>query len=171
MEIADVFVVNKADRPGADRIRQELEVAIALRAGQHYRHVAAHHGVSLKAAGAVERPEGRRAAATAVAAPPWEPEVVATVAAKGEGVDGLVESLGRHFAHLEATGSLAERRRRRLETRTKEVVDRAVQRWLWSGDGEVRTALGEVLAGHQTPYDAAAAVIARLGGSVAHERG
>ncbi len=33
MEIADVFVVNKADRPGADRILNDLRTALHLRAG------------------------------------------------------------------------------------------------------------------------------------------
>ena len=32
MEIADLFVVNKADRPGADRLRNELELMLGLRA-------------------------------------------------------------------------------------------------------------------------------------------
>jgi LAO/AO transport system kinase len=33
MEIADVFVVNKADRPGADRLLEEIRSALHLRAG------------------------------------------------------------------------------------------------------------------------------------------
>jgi len=33
MEIADLFVVNKADRPGADRVKQDLEVMLGLRGG------------------------------------------------------------------------------------------------------------------------------------------
>jgi LAO/AO transport system ATPase len=33
MEIADVFVINKADRPGADRLAQELELMLHLRLG------------------------------------------------------------------------------------------------------------------------------------------
>ena len=34
MEIADVFVINKADRPGADRLAQELEVMLHMRLGE-----------------------------------------------------------------------------------------------------------------------------------------
>ena len=45
MEIADVFVVNKADRPGAEKLRQELEVMLGIRKGNAFRHVPAHHGV------------------------------------------------------------------------------------------------------------------------------
>lgn len=36
-EIADVFVVNKADREGADRIRAELELSVHLRPGDGWR--------------------------------------------------------------------------------------------------------------------------------------
>jgi LAO/AO transport system kinase len=34
MEIADLFVINKADRPGADRLAQELELMLHLRRGE-----------------------------------------------------------------------------------------------------------------------------------------
>ena len=47
MEIADVFVVNKADRPGADRLVSEIETALHLRAGRALGRVPAHHGVDL----------------------------------------------------------------------------------------------------------------------------
>ncbi|HEX2190949.1 MAG TPA: methylmalonyl Co-A mutase-associated GTPase MeaB, partial [Longimicrobiaceae bacterium] len=33
MEIADVFVINKADRPGADRLAQEIEAMLHMRPG------------------------------------------------------------------------------------------------------------------------------------------
>ncbi|MFL5548069.1 MAG: methylmalonyl Co-A mutase-associated GTPase MeaB, partial [Gemmatimonadales bacterium] len=44
MEIADIFVVNKADRTGADKLRQEIEVTLGIRRGNAFRHVRAHHG-------------------------------------------------------------------------------------------------------------------------------
>src|SRR3954468_15520677 len=47
MEIADIFVVNKADRPGADRLRNELELMLGLRDGSTLKNVPAHHGVDL----------------------------------------------------------------------------------------------------------------------------
>jgi hypothetical protein len=54
----------------------------------------------------------------------------------------------------------------------REVVDRAVQRWLWAeGHGEeLGAALRDVSAGERSPYEAAAAIVARLQGSVAYER-
>lgn len=47
MEIADVFVVNKSDRPGADRLVREVRQALLLKAGLATRGVPAHHGVDL----------------------------------------------------------------------------------------------------------------------------
>jgi len=160
MEIADVFVVNKADRPGADRLRQELEISIGLRTGQVYRHVAAHHGPATSGQ-AARRPGG--------AAPTdWEPPVLATVAPKNEGIDALVDAFERHYAQAQQSGMLAARRVRRLEARAREVVDRAIRRWVWSdgGEADVTAALREVGAGTRSPYDAAAAIVARLTGSV-----
>jgi len=53
MEAADLFVVNKADRPGADKLRQEVEVMLGIRRGTAFRNVPAHHGY---------RAQGRRGA-------------------------------------------------------------------------------------------------------------
>ena len=45
MEIGDIFVVNKADRAGADKLRQEIEVTLGIRRGNAFRNVPAHHGI------------------------------------------------------------------------------------------------------------------------------
>jgi LAO/AO transport system kinase len=178
MEIADVFVVNKADRPGADRIRQELEVAIGLRAGNAFRHVGAHHGTRGVGQGARGTGGQKKRGGDASFPSPhptiplspasWEPPVLATVASNSTGVDELCGALDRHYAHAKDTGALDARRRRRSEARTREVVDRAVRRWIWTdgGSGEVEAALAEVRAGAKSPYDAAKAIVARLSGSV-----
>src|SRR6266511_3347233 len=43
MEIADIYVVNKSDRPGADKFRQEVEVMLGIRRGNAFRHMTPHH--------------------------------------------------------------------------------------------------------------------------------
>ncbi len=48
MEIADLFVVNKADRPGADRLVRDVEMMLRLREGRTSFRVPAHHGVDLR---------------------------------------------------------------------------------------------------------------------------
>ncbi len=162
MEIADIFVVNKADRPGADRIRQELEVALGLRAGQAYRHVATKAGH-----GQVAKSPSRLVAKSDA----WEPPVLPTIASQGDGVPELVAALDRHFAFASGNGSLEQRRSKRMVLRTREVMDRAVKRWLWSAQkDEMDAILKDVESGGASPYEAAAALVARLHGSVAYER-
>ena len=140
MEIADVFVVNKADRPGADRLRQELEVMLGLRGGHALRHVPAHHGIELGRPMthderlAMNPARAAREAGRADGADSWTPPVLRAVASAGEGVPDLVEALDRHFAYLERGGELRERRRRRLRERVIDVVEHKVRRRLWSDE-------------------------------------
>jgi LAO/AO transport system kinase len=165
MEIADIFVVNKSDRPGADKIRQELEVAIGLRAGQAFRHIKSHHGATISR---TDAPARRRTEE----APVWEPPVLPTIASQGDGVPELVATLDKHFAFWTESGRLVERRAMRMQLRTREVVERAVRRWIWS-DGqkdEMDAVMKDVAAGTRSPYEAAASLVARLQGSVAYER-
>jgi LAO/AO transport system kinase len=172
MEIADVYLVNKADRPGADRLRQELEVAIGLKGGHAFRHVPAHHGVDLSAI----RPAPGGVAGSGAAGQlreggtgesAWDPPVLGAAALLGEGIAELGEALDRHFEHLERCGDLHARRARRLAQRTRDVVERALRRWLWSDAGPrkaLETALADVAAGRRSPYEAAAGMVERFRG-------
>lgn len=156
MEIADVFVVNKADRPGAPKVQREIELALDLRAGKAFRNVPAHHG-ALKSMTAAAREEERSNG--------WRPLVLQMIAAKGDGIDALVATLDRHWDETSGDGTLELRRRARLAERTRAVVDRAVQRWLWS-DGPatavLRERLDEAAVGRTSPYDVAAEVVAAV---------
>src|SRR5881396_846815 len=49
MEIADIYVINKSDRPGADKLRQEVEVMLGIRRGNAFRHVSPHHAARPRA--------------------------------------------------------------------------------------------------------------------------
>jgi LAO/AO transport system kinase len=150
MEVADVYVINKADRPGGEKMQREIEIMLGIRRGNAYRHVGAHHG---PAGGRTDRP---------TAQPTWEPVVLQTVAPKGEGIPALIEALDRHRAYLEASGSLALRRRERLAERTRAAVNRAVQHWVWEGAGAeaiLTQALDDMTAGTRSPYDVAAEIL------------
>jgi LAO/AO transport system kinase len=161
MEIADVFTVNKADRPGADRLRNEIEIMLGMRAGATMRNVPAHHGVDLSRNNLVKQV---REAAAADDAEQWTPPVLRTVALKGEGIDDLVQALDRHFRYLERSGTLRERRRSRLRERVVEVVEDKTRRRLW-GDAATNAWLEERLpaleSGQATPFGIADALLAR----------
>jgi LAO/AO transport system kinase len=85
LEIADVLVVNKADRPGAENAVRALRMMLDI----------GHP---------VERHHGRFIAASpvSVAEPPpmWIPPVIATVASKGEGIDELLVAISDHHRFL-----------------------------------------------------------------------
>lgn len=152
MEIGDIFVVNKADRPGADRLRQEIEITLGIRHGNALAHVSAHHG---RAVGADARPRTAEQ-------PAWKHPVLATCAAKGEGIAELVTAIDAHHAMLAEGGELVQRRRARLFDRTREVVDRAARQWVWQETGAeqaIRDRMDEVVAGRLSPYEVAAEVL------------
>ena len=171
MEIADLFVVNKSDRAGADRLRNELEIMIGLRDGATLRNVPAHHGVDLsRVTSADSTPTNPARAAREAARRPdperWTPAVLRTVAAKGEGIAELIEAIERHRQYLERSGELQQRRRQRLRERIAEVVERSVRARLWS-DAEtmawLEAQLGAVEQGAETPFAIADALLARSG--------
>ncbi|HZI72632.1 MAG TPA: methylmalonyl Co-A mutase-associated GTPase MeaB [Gemmatimonadales bacterium] len=173
MEIADIFAVNKADRSGADKLRQEIEVTLGIRRGNAFRNVPAHHG---RAIGVSDRrrvgvSEDDVLGGTASSAPPplrssaWEQPVVLTSAVKGDGVADLVAALDRHHDWLVASGELDQRRRRRLMERTREVVDRATRKWLWEetrAERLINDRLDEVAGGEVSPYALAQDVLEEL---------
>jgi LAO/AO transport system kinase len=154
MEIADIFVVNKADRPGADRLRQDIEVTLGIRSGNAFRHVRAHHGRTAQ-------PElgGKRAPQPEAG---WPHPVLATVASRGEGVEELIGALDRHQEWLVASGELERRRRSRLLQRTREVVERAARRWLWDEGPvgqQIQDRVEDLATGRASPYDVAAEIV------------
>jgi len=152
MEIAYVYVMNKSDRPGADKLRQEIEVMLGIGRGNAFRHMSAHHGNKTG--------EGGRGRAKTDGE--WEPPVLATVATTGQGVVELVAALDRHRTWLEASGAFTARRRARLAERTRAAVDRAVHQWIWRETGAeelLARRLDEVLEGGRSPYDVAAEIL------------
>jgi len=164
MEIAEVYIVNKSDRPGADKLKQEVEAMLGIRRGSAFAHIAPHHhravGQSGGRADGVDRPS-----AGPSVRPEWEAPVLMTVASQGEGIDALVAALDRHHDHLVASGTLAERRKRRLAARTRAVVDRAIRQWVREetrAEELLARRLPEVANGGRSPYDVAAEILDQL---------
>lgn len=100
LEVADLFVVNKADLDGADRtvreLRQMLELRHAVRAMTD--HDAAHRMI-----------HGAPAPVATATPTEWEPPILKVVASKDQGVPELLEAVGTHHAWLDETG---ERRKK-----------------------------------------------------------
>ena len=87
LEVADVFVVNKADRPGANDVRRDLELMLDLS------HLTGQ-----------ESEDGYR------------PPIVMAAAIDGTGAGDVLQAATDHLAHLDATGQRSTRRRQRITT-------------------------------------------------------
>jgi LAO/AO transport system kinase len=135
MEIADVFVVNKADRDGVADTVADLERMLSLRtdAGQG-------PDAGLGAVGEV-----------------WRPPVVTTVATTGDGVAELWAAIGAHGDWAAASGERERRRRARLESELRRILAaRLLQRATELAEGSAYDdALAAVLDRRLDPWSAA----------------
>jgi len=160
MEIADIFVVNKADRPGADRLLKEVRQAIHLRAGTAMKNVPAHHGVDLGKVMKKERTED--------AAPEpegWTIPVLKTVAHQSEGIEELMEAVEAHRSWMLESGELERRRRDRARTRVRDVVERELRRVAWRSEevaGLLDRGLDGIQAEEATPYSVSRQILDAL---------
>ncbi len=102
LEIADILVVNKADREGAERAVSVLQAALDLAAPSV--GAAGHHGY-----GALHRVEAPTAASAG-----WRIPILKTIATEGDGVAAVLDAIARHRQYLEQ-GAGAQRRAQRLE--------------------------------------------------------
>ena len=161
MEIADIFVVNKADRPGAPKLVKELRQALHLRAGSAMRDVPAHHGVDLSRALKKEQ-------ATDAPAPEpngWEIPVLSTTALTEDGVPKLLETIELHRRFLTESGQLTSRRRERAAIRIRDVVDRELRRVAWrspEATALLESGVERIASGTGTPYLAAREILETL---------
>ena len=161
MEIADIFVVNKADRPGSARLVKELRQALHLRAGSALKDIPTHHGVQL---GNMMKKE-RTTDAPSTEPEGWSVPVLTTNALTDDGVEALLETVEDHRIWLDQSGQLEQRRRARAEVRIRDVVDRELRRVAWNSES-LRTALAagveRISRGDGTPYSAAREVLDTL---------
>jgi LAO/AO transport system kinase len=138
LEVGDVFVVNKADRDGAQATVRDLRHMISL-----------------------GMPAGPRTPADPV---PWRPPVLTTVASSGQGIDELVAALDEHEAWARDSGELRRRRLRRAEREVEAIAVTALRARLGDLSGGQRLAgLSEdVVDGRADPYTAADLVLEEL---------
>jgi LAO/AO transport system kinase len=161
MEIADIFVVNKSDRPGADRLVKDLRQALHLKAGNAMKDMPAHHGVDLARIAKEERTTD---------APPiqeggWQIPVLSTVALTGEGVGDLLAAIDAHREWLGTSGQIEVRRRARARVRVQDVVDRELRRVARRSEaagGGLEPYLDQMRDGTETAYSVAAELLKRL---------
>ena len=97
LEIADILVVNKADRPGADRTIRALRAMLQMGAGGRPGDQVAHHGRMMKVDDAVDSSEGDDGGK-------WRVPVLPTTATEGGGIAELMAAVTAHHGQLKAGG-------------------------------------------------------------------
>jgi LAO/AO transport system kinase len=143
LEVADVFVINKADRPGLREARRDLKQMLQMS------HMTAREG-----------------------ADPWMPPVVTSIATSGEGVAEAWDAIVSHRAHLEETGLLARRREERLAGEVRRIITAEVGRIIGSfshehGPDAIRQPL---VSREADPYEMASRLLDEVVRSLASAR-
>ena len=130
LEVADIVVVNKGDKPGAQRTASQLRAMLVPTVGR-------------------DRTSDRPPA-------PKRPEVLVTTAATGEGVPELLAALDRHRS-AGHDGLTAEARRERALAQIRGVLaDRLADRMRDAALAPLATSLVDEVAEHRLdPYAAA----------------
>lgn len=105
MEIADFFVLNKADRPGADQSYNAISTVL---------QISAHP------------PETRTGANR------WSPFIVKTVASENKGMSEVVKGIERHYDYLVRENKLFSKRKERLRKVVIEIVEDYLHHRFWT---------------------------------------
>lgn len=115
LEIADILVINKADRPGVENTEKALKSMLDL--AHPTEHVFKHHGSVMRTVAPKQD-----SSATLM----WIPPIQKTVAIESKGIVELAESIGRHVNHLRQSGDWAVRERARLEVELEALIREAL---------------------------------------------
>ena len=126
LEVADVFVVNKADRDGADQTVRDLRYMLSL--------------------GERREQDGST----------WKAPIVRTIASKGEGIDDVVDALDEHREWTAKSGERDRRRQRRAEAEIEAITLEQVRARIGDVRGSVNLPelAKRVVAGELDPYTA-----------------
>jgi LAO/AO transport system kinase len=138
LEVGDVFVVNKADREGAQDTVRDLRNMISL-----------------------GMPSGPRNPGDPV---PWRPPVLTTVASTGQGIDELVASLDEHERWARGSGEGRRRRLRRAEREIEAITVTGLRERIAELRGAHRLGVlaEQVVEGRTDPWTAADGLLADL---------
>jgi len=117
LEIADLLVVNKADRPGADQTVRSLRAMLELGHPAARERIVSHHGRAMQmpatngGAGRIEE---------------WIPPVMKTIATQYEGIDALVDAIDDHRDHIQTSDTAFKRKARYIELELYERLQAAL---------------------------------------------
>jgi LAO/AO transport system kinase len=154
LEIADILVVNKADRPGAKNTVRSLKTMLELGHPGSRSQVVAHHGQLVRA----------EVKGVEVDTAMWIPPVVETVASEEKGIDGLMEAIDRHRHYLANNKAFMKLERQQIEIELYDRLrDALMAQLLQKIPGSVfADMIGRIQAREIDPESAVQAVLAKV---------
>jgi LAO/AO transport system kinase len=146
LEIADILVVNKADRPGVENTERALRSTLEL--AHPTRRVFRHHGRDMHVDEASPSSQENDTI--------WMPPIHKTISTEGKGIAELAESIAKHVAHLRQSGDWAARDRARLGSEMEALLrESLMNRFMRSvQQQEYQEIFQQVLSRKLSPYEA-----------------
>ena len=137
LEIADIFVVSKADKPGADQTVAELAMLLSL--DPHRRH---------------DKSKSY-----------WRIPVLKTSAIKDQGITQLVDAIEQHYQYLVESSMLAHRAQRQVRSEVESLVLHAVILALRAEvtEAEWQKLVEDITTRERDPYGVAMELQKRIG--------
>ena len=177
MEIADIFVINKSDRDGAERVEREIRAmqaitpsrATALREEAHHRTAPGSlttgvvAGVGAAEAGALGAPSPEE---SGIRKDDWTPPIVKTIASEGTGIEELLEAIESYRSYLQQGDRARARRIENWRVRIAAMLrDALFQRVLayYLSAGEAARYAAEVAEHKRDPYSLVEEIVDELG--------
>lgn len=134
LEIADIFVVNKSDLPGADKVQRELSGMLDF---SHMGDPGLNHWPAPKpsqGSPATITPMAERYGSPCPGGMTWRPPVLSTSTISGSGIGKVLERIEQHSLFLEKTGRLEARLQRTINDALRRAVHAAVDRHCFQGE-------------------------------------
>ena len=117
LEIADILVINKADRPGVENTERALRSMLELARPDRLKTPPFHN-------------EESKSPCEDIIDPCWEVPVYLTIAPQASGIVELSQAILQHGDYLRLTGQWQERERKRLRTELNTLLQATlVARW------------------------------------------
>lgn len=128
LEIADILVINKADRPGVENTEKALKSMLEL--AHPAERVFRHHGSTMRTSSPALPGTARQGRVAPVqdssSSLMWIPPIQRTVSIESKGIVEVAEAIARHVAHLRQSGGWAARERIRLEVELEALIREAL---------------------------------------------
>jgi len=158
LEIADVLVVNKADRPGVNHTVRALKMMLEIGHPSSRSQLSAHHGRLLPAHEVAQDTQSHEAM--------WLPPIVQTVASEGKGVDQVVSAIADHRRFLEANDLRETVERQHIEVELYERLrDSLMARLLQDvPSSAIATMIEQIQAREIDPQNAVRQILAQVEG-------